>query len=275
MLVLQVLTGVTAVLMVLSPSVAITKMMQLKTTGNASVFPLMSLLANSFVWTLYGLLRDNVFPVAFAFGFGVIASVFYLSVYNRYCPSLRERRRNLVVIAVVIVLLAAITAYSVTSAAADNAKDASTIVGYIGIITAVLLYGAPMEKAVHVWRTKNAQPIQVVMVICGVLHNTLWVIYTCLDRNWFMFVPNIICLPLGLSMLALCVVYRSRRDSLPSVQVSDSRELPISVVISPTQAALEKQSSDSFCYFYDSVLTPLEPIHVTSSRGECVLEAVL
>lgn len=274
MLVLRVLTGVTAVLMALSPSVAITKMMELKTTGSASVFPLLSLLANSFVWALYGLLRDNVFPVAFAFGFGVIASVFYLSVYNHYCPSQRVRRRNLVAIAVIMVLLATVTAYSVTSAAAGDAEDASTIVGYIGITTAVLLYGAPMEKAVQVWRTKNAQSIQAAMVICGVLHNTLWLIYTCLDRNWFMFVPNIICLPLGLFMLALCVVYRSSCDVLPSVRVSHSGEVPITVV-SPTSAAVEKQSSDSLCYLYESVLTPLETIHVTSSRGERVLEVVL
>lgn len=282
MMVLRVLTGVSAVLMVLSPSVAITKVIQHKTTGSASAFPLVSLLANSFVWTLYGLLRDNVFPVAFAFGFGVIMSVFYLAVYDRYFPSPRERQRNLIAVAVVTLLLVAIAVYSITAAAAGDAEDAATIVGYIGIVTAVLLYGAPMQKATQVWRSKNAQSIQVVMVVCGVLHNMLWVTYTSLDRNWLMFVPNIICLPLGLFMLVLCVLYRPSRNVQTSVQVTDSGELPISIVVSLMSVGGEKQSSNSLCYFYESVLTPLEPIstsgNLVGSRGGSsphVVEVVL
>lgn len=266
MLALRALTGLTATLMVLSPSIAISKIIRDKSIGSASIFPLLSLLANSFMWTLYGFLSDNVFPVAVAFGLGVVASIFYLIVFDRYCESTSQRNRNMVVSAVVTLLLVIVAIYAVVTTAMYRG-DPTSIVGYIGIVTAVLLYGAPLEKAVHVWRTKNAQSVQVPMVICGVLHNSVWVLYTSMEGNWFMFVPNMISLPLGFFMLALCILYRPKRVVVQTIELPSSGELAVDIILSPRKLEWDstgKKSSPSLCYVYDSASTPLAPATISS-----------
>ncbi|EEY68708.1 MtN3-like protein [Phytophthora infestans T30-4] len=87
----------------------------------------------------------------------------------------------------------------------------SHILGYLSIVAAIILYGAPFEKTSFVLRNKNASPIQLPMVICGATNNALWVIYTPLDRNWFMFIPNAICVVLGIVLLTLYVILKKFR----------------------------------------------------------------
>ncbi|KAG6941979.1 hypothetical protein JG688_00018374, partial [Phytophthora aleatoria] len=189
-----------------------------KTVGNISVVPFVSLLGNAHMWMMYGYFCGNIFPVVVSFGFGDFAAIAYISVY--YTNSLKT---------------ATITLYAVIAATGATGQDYTSIshvLGYLSIVAAIILYGAPFEKAWFVLRTKNAAPIQLPMVICGATNNALWVIYTPLDGNWFMFIPNAICVVLGISLLTLYVVYRPGKAVQPTVGLPDE-DNAITIVVSP------------------------------------------
>ncbi|KAG3012438.1 hypothetical protein PC120_g13887 [Phytophthora cactorum] len=153
------------------------------------------------MWMMYGYFCGNIFPVVVSFGFGAIA---YISVY--YTNSLKT--------------------------ASTCSKPSAVPFQYSQPSHSIILYGAPFEKAWFVLRTKNAAPIQLPMVICGATNNALWVIYTPLDGNWFMFIPNAICVVLGISLLTLYVVYRPGKAVQPAVGLPDE-DNAITIVVAP------------------------------------------
>ncbi|EGZ23362.1 hypothetical protein PHYSODRAFT_483041 [Phytophthora sojae] len=178
LLVLRIMTALSSLMVSLSPAFSIYKIYQNKTVGNISIVPFVSLLGNAHMWCLYGYFCGNFFPVVVSFGFGDFAALTYIAVYYKFA----EDRKYVL---------------QIFGGAASDYAGISRVLGYMGIIAAVILYGAPFEKALFVLRNKNAAPIQLPMVICGATNNALWVIYTPLDSNWFIFIPNAICVVLG------------------------------------------------------------------------------
>lgn len=261
---LRVLTALSSFVVTLSPSPAIYKLYKTQSVGHISIFPLISLLANSHMWMLYGYFRGNIFPVMVSFGFGDIAALVYLAVYYKFAD---DRKYIRTAIAIGVFPLLVVSIYAIIASKDVTGQDyesISHIMGYLGIVAAVLLYGAPFEKVMRVLRTKNAASIQIVMVICGATNNLLWVIYTSIDKSWFMFIPNIICLPLGLAMLVLYVLYHPKRAIQPSVNLPDS-DIAITIELSPKAEAGSKLQAESPSYA--PMPSPLAPIRSISSSS--------
>lgn len=270
-LVLRILTALSAFVVILSPAPAIYRIHKNKSVGHLTIFPLASLLANSHMWMLYGYFRGNIFPVMISFGFGDLATAAYIIIYYRNAP-LTQQRKFLQVLAVLCSALFGITIYSIVAAVGatnQNYEQISHVVGVFAILTAIALYGAPFfEKFVYVMRTKNAQPIQIVMVICGFVNNSLWVIYTALDGNWLQFIPNAICVPLGITMLVLYVLYKPRHPTTVCQTPQDAGRV-ISIVIETPKAEIqEKERTTSVRY--EPLVSPLAPVAavtITSNAG--------
>ncbi|KAF4040634.1 Sugar efflux transporter for intercellular exchange [Phytophthora infestans] len=219
LLVLRIMTALSSFMVSLSPSFSIYKIYQSKTVGNISIVPFVSLLGNAHMWMMYGYFCGNIFPVVVSFGFGDLAALVYISVT---CSG------------GTVSVLATITLYAVIAAAGATGQDytgISHILGYLSIVAAIILYGAPFEKTSFVLRNKNASPIQLPMVICGATNNALWVIYTPLDRNWFMVIPNAICVVLGIVLLTLYVMYRPSKSVQTAIDLSDD-DIAIRIVVS-------------------------------------------
>ncbi|KAF4027930.1 Sugar efflux transporter for intercellular exchange [Phytophthora infestans] len=223
LLVLRIMTALSSFMVSLSPSFSIYKIYQSKTVGNISIVPFVSLLGNAHMWMMYGYFCGNIFPVVVSFGFGDLAALVYISVYYTFAEDRKYVLRWY------------------CFSARNNYIDytgISHILGYLSIVAAIILYGAPFEKTSFVLRNKNASPIQLPMVICGATNNALWVIYTPLDRNWFMFIPNACSTAIDLSDddIAIRIVVSTKTEEIqnkipnasPSVQPMASPLLPLS-----------------------------------------------
>jgi solute carrier family 50 protein (sugar transporter) len=259
LLVLRILTALSSLMVSLSPSLSIYKIYRNKTVGNISVVLFVSLLGNSHMWMLYGYFCGNIFPVVVSFGLGDFAALAYLIVYYQFAE---DRTYVLQIVGGAVSVLAAITLYAVIAATGATGQDytgISHILGYLSIVAAIILYGAPFEKALFVLRTKNAAPIQLPMVICGATNNALWVIYTPLDSNWFMFIPNAICVVLGLVLLVLYVMYRPSKAAQNVVDLPDE-DIAITIVVSPKAEAQGKITSASPSPSFQPLPSPLLPL---------------
>jgi solute carrier family 50 protein (sugar transporter) len=259
---LRVLTALSSFVVTLSPSPAILKIYKTQSVGPISIFPLISLLANSHMWMLYGYFRGNIFPVMVSFGFGDIAALVYLAVYYKFAD---DRKYVRIAVACGLFPLLVVSVYAIIASkgiTGQTFESISHIMGYLGIVAAILLYGAPFERVMRVLRTKNASSVQIVMVICGATNNFLWVVYTSIDKSWFMFIPNVICLPLGIVMLVLYVLYHPKRAVQPSVNLPNG-DIAISIELSPKAEARTKSQALSPSYALMS--SPLAPIRSMSS----------
>lgn len=270
-LLLRILTALSAFVVILSPAPAIYRIHKNKSVGHLTIFPLASLLANSHMWMLYGYFRGNIFPVMISFGFGDFATAAYIAVYYRYAPP-TQQRKFLQVLAVLCSALLGITIYGIVAAAGvthQSYEQISHVMGIFAILTAIALYGAPFfEKVVYVMRTKDAQPIQIVMVICGFANNSLWVIYTSLDGNWLQFIPNAICVPLGITMLVLYVLYKPRHPTTVCQTPQDASGV-ISIVIETPKAEIQEKERTASVR-YEPLVSPLAPVVSVSITSKSV-----
>ncbi|RLN91977.1 hypothetical protein BBJ28_00021853 [Nothophytophthora sp. Chile5] len=257
LLALRIMTALSSFAVSLSPGFAIYNIYKNKSVGHVSIIPLVSLLGNSHMWMLYGYFCGNIFPVVVSFGFGDFAALVYIAVYYSFVDDRKYVRQ---VFAGVVGVLAVITLYAIIAATGATGQDYTSIshvLGYISIVAAIILYGAPFEKAVYVLRTKNAKPIQLPMVICGATNNALWVIYTPLDSNWFMFIPNAICVVLGIVLLVLYVMYHPGRAVQPTVNLPDD-EIAVTIVVTPKSEMQGKVQTSSPSF--QPMPSPLQPL---------------
>ncbi|GAB9471515.1 Mtn3-like protein [Globisporangium polare] len=246
LMILRILTACSSMVMILSPSPTIVKIYKTKSVGHLSIFALAALLGNCHMWMLHGYLRNNIFPVFITFAAGDVISLFFIAVYVRYTT---ERAYVLRVLGVAILILALVTVYAIlgiTGVTHQTREQLKPIIGYIAIVAAILLYGAPFEKALLVLRHKTSKFIPISMVIVGTTNNALWVIYTPLDHNWFMFVPNAICVVLGLTQLCLYHFYhpdrvRARQDSHLSIELDDDGAIDVVIEMPTTDLTTGKQ----------------------------------
>ncbi|GMF41898.1 unnamed protein product [Phytophthora fragariaefolia] len=257
LLALRIMTALSSLMVSLSPAFSIYKIYKNKSVGNISIVPFVSLLGNAHMWMMYGYFCGNIFPVVISFGFGDFAALTYIAIYYKFAD---EGKYVLQVAGGAISVLAIITSYAIIAATGATGQDymsISRVLGYLSIIAAIILYGAPFEKALFVLRNKNAAPIQLPMVLCGATNNALWVIYTPLDSNWFMFIPNAICVVLGFVLLVLYAMYRPSKIAQQTVDLPDD-DIAIQIVISPKEEMQGKVMSASPSFH--PMPSPLRPL---------------
>ncbi|POM79967.1 Hypothetical protein PHPALM_2253 [Phytophthora palmivora] len=228
---IKVLAATTSLMMICSPSISIYRIHKKKDVGVASVIPLVSLLANGHMWMLYGYMVENWFPIFWIFVFGDIAALMFLTVYWRYTI---ERRYVARVLAIVSSILVVVTIYA--------------IVGGLGYIVAVCLYGAPMEKLFHVLKHRSAIFINVHMVIAGLSNNCTWITYGILTTNWFIISPNILFISLNSFTLVLYMIFNPKTHPLPDnfhlTTAQEGAESVISIELTPKRSFTRKVSND-------------------------------
>lgn len=227
----------------------------------------MSLTFNCVHRMLYGYLKDNIFPVFITFAVGDLIALFFIAVYFRYTT---ERAYVLKVLGFFGFIYLLVTIYAILGMAGvtnQTFAQVKPIIGYIAIAAAIMLYGAPFEKVFLVLKHKTSVFIPFHMVIVGTINNGLWVIYTPFDNNWFMFVPNAICVVLGIAQLCLYYVYhpdrnRAHKESNVTVEFDDERSgIPITIVIETPKTDMTTGKHFPESPSFQLVHSPLAPLH--------------
>ncbi|KAG2820056.1 hypothetical protein PC116_g12776 [Phytophthora cactorum] len=250
----------TSLMMICSPSISIYRIHKKKDVGVASVIPLVSLLANSHMWMLYGYMVENWFPIFWIFVFGDVVALTFLAVYWRYTT---ERRYVGCVVAVVFSILAVATIYAVVGGfghTGQSRHQVGSTLGFISDAVAVCLYGAPMEKLFHVLKYRSAVFINVHMVIAGLSNNCTWITYGILSTNWFIISPNILFISLNSFTLVLYMVFNPKTHPLPNNFVPEGTESAISIELTPKESFSRKVNSELPSPAFEAMQSPLQTL---------------
>lgn len=238
-LAVKVITGLTTALVILSPSVALARVVKAKGVGSVSVLPLLLLLCSSHMWMMYGAIADLIFPVFSVFVFGEIVAIVYIVTYWRYAGDQRAIVARRVAVTVSVLVVA--TVYAVLGSLGHTNQSRHGVVVTVGLmadVALVLLYGAPMERVAIVLRTKSAAVIQAPMVLAGTMNNIAWLSYGILTSNWLIIGPNCLFVTIHAFQLVLCFVFRERKDQQQPKLATDEVEIEVVTDVSDEESVI-------------------------------------
>lgn len=162
---------------------------------------------------MYGYLSDNIFPLCATYLFGDTISVLYIIAFYRYCSDKAHARKIIALVTFMLVLITLYAALGVGGVTHQSTDQVAQVMGFVGIAMSIILYVSPLEMIQHVLATKSAASIPILLCIVGTVSNALWTVYGAAIGDFFVLVPNGICLVLASIQVALYVVFNPNRQT--------------------------------------------------------------
>uniref|UniRef100_K3WEY3 Bidirectional sugar transporter SWEET n=1 Tax=Globisporangium ultimum (strain ATCC 200006 / CBS 805.95 / DAOM BR144) TaxID=431595 RepID=K3WEY3_GLOUD len=223
--------------MFLSPAPTVYRIHKTKVIGEVSVIPLVSLLANTHSWVVYGLLSGSLFPIFTAAAIGEIAALVFIAVYVIHTTDKAYALKAAgfaATFAVIFTTYAVLGRFGVTNQSHSQVADWA---GYIAIVVSLVLNASPFETVVKVIKTKSSSSIPIWLSAAGVVSNALWVVYGFIDDDMIVAIPNACWTIFGVVQVALYVAYSPKkspaRDTKTALTPLDNSS-EFKIVISPT-----------------------------------------
>lgn len=155
-------------------------------------------LMNCILWADYGLLLNNI-PQYIA---NIIGGTVTLCWFTIFLIFLGQKNFCLGFL-LILLLIGAIGGISwVFYFIIDK-----VITGYIVMIFNVLMYAAPLEKIVRVFRTSNYKLIPIFSSIGGALCSLCWLVYGIVINNLNTYIPNALGLFFAILQIVLYIIY--------------------------------------------------------------------
>ncbi|CAL0327464.1 unnamed protein product [Lupinus luteus] len=139
-------------------------------------------------------------------GVGIVLELSYVVIYLCYASA--KGKAKVTMIAIPVLLLFSITAIVSAFAFHDNAHR-KQLVGSIGLIVSITMYGSPLVVMKKVIQTKSVEFMPLPLSLCTFLATTLWLTYGALIRDIFVAGPSVVGIPLGILQLVLHCKYRN------------------------------------------------------------------
>lgn len=206
---------------------------------------------------MYGYLSDNIFPLCATYLFGDVVGILYIAAFCRYTTA---RIYALQVITAAGSALLLITVYAVlgklgvTHQTTDRVAE---IIGFVGIAMSIILYASPLETIRRVIRTKSASSIPILLCVAGTVSNALWTVYGLIIVDYFVVIPNSICLVLASIQVVLYLIYNPNRQAAGVVADVDLEEGHVVVKDDDSAAScFSSTSNDSVVQSYEELSSP-------------------
>ncbi|KAL4159235.1 hypothetical protein PRNP1_005000 [Phytophthora ramorum] len=249
--ILRVVTSIVQIGMVLSPGPDIINVHKHKTTGEMAALPLVAMVVNNHLWTLYGYLTDSIFPLMVTQLFGELTAIVFMAVYYRWTKDRPALNRLL---AWGFLAYAATTLYAVlgiTRVTNQNDDQVGKTLGYVGVIINIWMYASPLGTVRHVLKTQSAASLPINLSISMFFTTALWVAISIVDDDMLIMSLNIAGFLLSIIQIAL---YLRFRPTISQDEAFEFTNKQIAIVISPKTGALEPSKSP----MYQSLASPVE-----------------
>jgi solute carrier family 50 protein (sugar transporter) len=178
-----------------------------KTVGKLPLLPYSSMVANSFVWVMYGLMK-NIPSVWGSNAIGVMLGAYYFAVFTRHCGPMATKLPG-----TVLQHLMAVGGFVALNVliAASGVSNASDLIGKEGVIMCIVLFASPLAALRHVIVTKSASSIPLPFILACLLNCSAWFVLGWWRMNDFnIYFPNMLGLGCAVAQILLKCVYGNR-----------------------------------------------------------------
>ncbi|ETK79127.1 hypothetical protein L915_14980 [Phytophthora nicotianae] len=198
-----------------------------QTVGSASIVPLLSLLANSHVWAMYGFLGRAWFPNFPAFLIGDIASWCYIFIYWK---NSNEQRKNGQLIVMVVAVLAVPTLYVAVGFLGFTGQTRAEVWETHGLcfcdVTVISTSFFTLINIVRAFKNKSTASINVCALVVGTSYSSGWITYGHMTSNWIIAGPQVWIITLHLASWAMYIVF-SRQNNVETSSVTLDEDDPV------------------------------------------------
>jgi solute carrier family 50 (sugar transporter) len=210
----------------LAPVPTMTQIGRDKTVGGLPLLPYSTMVASTFVWIMYGILKSE--PKVYVTNLvGFACGLLYCWNFIKNLPmdrskvnlpgSLRTHYQGVGLICATTLALASFNAREI----------AIPIIGLMGVIFCVVMFASPLSVMKSVIQTRSARSIPLPFTIASVVNCLLWSvlgIFQMKDLN--IALPNVLGLACSVLQVALKLMYGNGDDST-SVKWTSGSELPL------------------------------------------------
>lgn len=173
-----------------------------KTTGKMPLLPLTSMFANCVLWSLYGFLARDYFPLLATNAVGIGFSSFYLAVYYRFTPQKLSMQRSVLGMCTALFIVSMYPVFSY-----EPRVVVQQHIGYMAITVCAVMFGSPLVLVKQVIATKNASLLPFGMIMASLINSLLWLTYGFILQDTIVILPNLLNLALGGLQLGIVCIY--------------------------------------------------------------------
>ncbi|KAJ9131406.1 hypothetical protein P3X46_035068 [Hevea brasiliensis] len=184
-----------------------------KSTEDYEVFPYIITLLGTSLWTFYGCLKPGGLLVVTVNGIGATFQFIYVTLFLIYAPKNKKVRAAKLVALLNVGFLGVVIAVTLL---ALHAKLRLTFVGLICVGMTTIVYGSPLSAMKTVIKTKSVEFMPFLLSFSLFLNAGIWLIYAAVIRDYYMTVPSVLGVLLGIIQLILYAMYKKKPMSTKS-----------------------------------------------------------
>mmetsp|Transcript_128063 Transcript_128063/g.370640 ORF Transcript_128063/g.370640 Transcript_128063/m.370640 type:complete len:231 (+) Transcript_128063:44-736(+) len=194
-----------AIVVFLSPFPTISQIGRDKSVGSLPLLPYSSMFANCFLWSVYGILKQES-KIWATNGIGIFFSLFYFLRFVKFAPpksptfpgSIRQH------VQAIVMVMAATFGLVYLSPLSDPAN----LLGNIAVLFCVAMFASPLAALRTVLQTKSAKSIPLPFTLATVANCFLWSVFGILEiHDANVYIPNLLGLAFGIAQVSLKMLY--------------------------------------------------------------------
>ena len=166
------------------------------------------MIANCFLWTVYGFLKQES-KIWATNGIGVAFGIYYFLRFVKFAPSKSPSFPGSIGqhVAGCMAVLAASGAVTVLF----PVKHAAAIIGNLAVLFCIAMFGSPLASVATVLKTKSATSIPLPFTVATVLNCSLWSLAGIFQmKDIKIYFPNVLGLTFGLAQVILKLLYGNK-----------------------------------------------------------------
>lgn len=198
---------IASMVVVMAPIPTMNQISKRRDTMNLPLLPYSSMFVNAFMWSAYGLLK-NESKVWMTNMFGMICATYYLQKFVQFVPKGATNLPGSVQTHVKGGILG-ITGTILPILFCSNVK-ASKLVGSGAVVLCLILFASPLSALKQVIATKSAESIPLPFTLACVVNCFCWSIFGLFQmKDVMIYLPNLLGLFFGLAQLSLIIFFGS------------------------------------------------------------------
>ncbi|KAG7388634.1 hypothetical protein PHYPSEUDO_012125 [Phytophthora pseudosyringae] len=210
---LRVLTTFSSVLLNVSPWPEFARINRQRTPGPLTVLPVVMLFCNSFLWTMYGFLVGQLFPLFATCSMGQCTCAGFIAVYYRWSPDRPAVRRLVAKAGAVMALCLAYVVLGANGFTSQSREQVTTTLALMCISVNICLYASPLDTMKRVVQTKSAASLPISLCTVNLINGLLWVAFGITEGDYYVLTPNAIGSVLSAAQVALYFTYCDTDES--------------------------------------------------------------
>ncbi|KAI3902411.1 hypothetical protein MKW92_043833 [Papaver armeniacum] len=204
-----IIGNVVSILLYAAPIITFRRVIEKKSTGEFSCIPYVCALLNCIIYTWYGsplVSRgwENL-PLVTINGVGIALEISFISIYFWYAS---PKGRKLVTLIMAPLMSAMLVVIFCLTFELEDRLVRKAIVGSIGLVVSIAMYGSPLVAVGRVLRTKSVEYMPFNLSLFSFLTSLSWLVYGLLGNDILLASPNFLGVPLGILQLVVYFIYR-------------------------------------------------------------------